>query len=89
MPSDCETNSTPLPLTDRRVLRGRTTRLAVLEALQLLRARQSDDLVQDGDSAGRSGGHRITARMIADTLHLHPTTVYGHLKQLRAQGIIE
>jgi DNA-binding transcriptional ArsR family regulator len=83
------TNGTPLPLTDRRVLRGRTTRLAVLQVLQELRGHQSDDLARDGDSAGRSGGHRMTARMIADTLHLHPTTVYGHLKQLRAQGIIE
>jgi DNA-binding transcriptional ArsR family regulator len=68
--------------------RGRTTRLAILEALQLPRARQSDDLVRDDDRAERTR-HRITARMIADMLHLHPTTVYGHLKQLRAQGIIE
>lgn len=83
------TNSMPLPLTDRRVLRGRTTRLAVLEALQQLRTRQPDDLAQDTDRAGQSGGYRISVRMIADMLHLHPTTVYGHLKQLRAQGIIE
>ena len=83
------TNSVPLPLTDRRVLRGRTTRLAILEAFQLIRGHQSDDPVQGSDKAERIGGCRITARMIADTLHLHPTTVYGHLKQLRAQGIIE
>jgi DNA-binding MarR family transcriptional regulator len=83
------TNSTPLPLTARRVLRGCTTRLSILETLQQVRSRQSDDLAQDGDSGGRRGKHRISPRMIADTLHLHPTTVYGHLKQLRAQGIIE
>ena len=83
------TNSVPLPLTDRRVLRGRTTRLAILEAFQLIRGRQSDDPVRGGDKAERTGGHRITAQMIADMLHLHPTTVYGHLKQLRVQGIIE
>ena len=81
-------NSMQLPPTDRRVLRGRTTRLAILEAIQQLRAGHSGDLVQDDDRAERTR-HRITARMIADILHLHPTTVYGHLKRLRAQGITE
>jgi hypothetical protein len=83
------TNSTPLPLTDRRVLRGRTTRLAVLDAFQQLRSRQPEESARDTDRAGRRSGHRISARMVAETLQLHPTTVYGHLKQLRAQGIVE
>lgn len=78
----------PLSPTDRRVARGRTTRLAILEALQALLGDQSSDPDQDGDIL-RVSGRRVTGRMLAATLHLHPTTVYSHIKQLRAMGIIE
>jgi hypothetical protein len=81
-------NSIPLPPTDRRVLWERTTRLPVLEAPQQLSSRQSDDVVQHEDH-GKRASNQITARMLSNLLHPHPTTVYGHLKQLRAQGIIE
>jgi DNA-binding transcriptional ArsR family regulator len=82
------TNTMPLPLTDRRVLRGRTTRLAILEAFQMLHSEPSGDLVQTTTRCEQSS-HHVTVQVIADTLHLHPTTVYSHLKRLRAQGIIE
>jgi predicted metal-dependent phosphoesterase TrpH len=36
-----------------------------------------------------AGGVAVLTHLIADALHLHLTTVYGHLKRLRAQGIIE
>jgi hypothetical protein len=48
-----------------------------MEALQPLRSRLRDDPVRDGNRAKQTN-HRMTARMIADTLHLHPTTVYTH-----------
>jgi DNA-binding transcriptional ArsR family regulator len=78
----------PLSPTDRRVARGRTTRLAILEALQALTRDQSSDPDQNGD-IGWASGRRVTGRMLAATLHLHPTTVYNQLKQLRALGILE
>ena len=81
-------NTKPLPLTDRRVLRGRTTRLAILEAFQMLHSEPSGDLVQ-ATTLCEQRRHRVTVQVIADTLHLHPTTVYSHLRRLRAQGIIE
>lgn len=82
------TTTTPPPLTDRRTARGRTTRLAILEAFQTLQSADNDAVERVSDHLVQRE-HRTTAKIIAETLHLHPTTVYGHLKQLRVQGLIE
>ena len=82
------TNDNLLLPTDRRVARGRATRLAILEVRQTLKHGRSVGLELDGDGTLRSG-FRVTGSELAATLHLHPTTVYAHLKQLQALGIIE
>lgn len=80
--------------TDRRYLRGRATRIAILEALQMCQAEQADQAgqtcvdqrVPDPISAGtsvRTSAHQVTARTLAAHLQLHPATVYAHLKQIR------
>ena len=75
------------PRTDRRRAQGRTTQLAILEALQACEAQCALDLAQEG-ARTQAPGHRMTARTLAAQLRLHPSTVYTHLKQLSAQGII-
>jgi hypothetical protein len=79
----------PCPETDRRVMRGRSTRLAILEALETLQERRQpvDNAQQAASMSGRE--LRVTGRELALRLQLHPTTVYGHLKQLRSLGVIE
>jgi DNA-binding transcriptional ArsR family regulator len=74
--------NTPRSVTDRRLAHGRTTRMAILEAWQAL--------VTDRTSVDTPprGLRRMIGRELAAQLHLHPTTVYAHLKQLEAQGII-
>lgn len=74
--------------TDRRHLRGRATRTAILEALQTCQAGQAseDQCTSDPMSAGtsaRASAYHITARALAARLQLHPATVYAHLKQIR------
>lgn len=75
--------------TDRRHLRGRATRIAILEALQACQACE-DQRVPDPTSAGtsartsaRTSAQHVTARALAAQLQLHPATVYAHLKQIR------
>ena len=68
---------------DRRILRGRTTTLAILEALESVYGH-----AHDGVSGVEENGPRVSARELASRLQLHPTTVYAHLRQLRALGII-
>ena len=82
------------PETDRRHLRGRATRLAILEALRACQAEQAEPTEQAGEDryahpspcAGTSaavGARRMTGRALAAQLQLHPATVYAHLKQIR------
>jgi hypothetical protein len=79
------------PEVDRRVLRRRSTTLAILEALETLQEQaqpQPLDHAQRGvNRPGRAP--RVTGRKLAVRLQLHPTTVYAHLKQLRTLRIIE
>jgi DNA-binding transcriptional ArsR family regulator len=81
----------PLPEADRRVMRGRSTQLAILEALEALQARLDCQHANvDHDAVGTQGSrHRVTGRELAAQLQLHPTTVYAHLKQLRALGVVD
>jgi DNA-binding transcriptional ArsR family regulator len=81
----------PCPETDRRVMRGRSTRLAILEALEALQEQECRRSVDTAQEAASTSGRepRVTGRELASRLQLHPTTVYGHLKQLRTLGIIE
>ncbi len=81
-------NDSPLPPTDRRIARGRTTRLAILEAMRT-RTRADGHARETDDTAPRTRSRRVIGREIAAQLHLHPTTVYAHLKQLQVQGLIE
>jgi len=79
------------PATDRRRLRGRATRLAILEALQAWEDQRAPDPPPAGTSAV-AGARRVTGRALAAQLQLHPATVYAHLKriqQLAAQEIQE
>lgn len=78
----------PVPETDRRLRRGRNTRLAVVEALQALQIGPPPEEVSSTGGRHRRAS-RVTGREIATYLHLHPTTVCTHLRQLRALGIIE
>lgn len=75
------------PPMDRRRARGRTTHLAILAALQADEAQpdRPDQHAPDPEQAGTStgaAGQRVTARELAAQLHLHPSTVYAHLKQI-------
>ena len=80
---------TPLPATDRRVMRGRNTRLAIIEALQVLQTMQDEQPdVETPWSSIKPERQRITGRQLADYLRLHPRTVYEHLRRLRASGVI-
>jgi hypothetical protein len=72
-------------------MRGRSTRIAILEALESFQ-KQENRQPLDGacGSVSKSGREpRVTGRELASRLRLHPTTVYAHLKQLRTLGIIE
>lgn len=73
--------------TDRRRARGRTTRLAILEAIHACEDQCAPDLEQEGTRAQASSS-RVAVRALAAQLHLHPATVYAHLKQLSAEGIM-
>jgi DNA-binding transcriptional ArsR family regulator len=79
----------PCPETDRRAMRGRSTRLAVLEALEALQERRQpvDNAHEVAWTSGREP--RVTGQELASRLQLHPATVYAHLKQLRALGVIQ
>lgn len=82
------------PETDRRHLRGRATRLAILEALCACQAEQTgeDQCAPPSTCAGTSaaaGARRVTGRMLATQLQLHPATVYAHLKQIRQMNAQE
>ncbi len=81
----------PLPPTDRRIARGRTTRLAILEAVRTRGHTHVQPPEMNGSdcSALQTRTRRVTGRELAAQLHLHPTTVYAHLKQLQAQGAID
>lgn len=70
------------PATDRRRLRGRATRLAILEALHAWEYQPAPDPALAGTSAMASA-RRVTGRALAAHLHLHPATVYAHLKRIR------
>jgi hypothetical protein len=73
---------------DRRLRRGRSTWLAIVEALQVLQMqKQSETERRRGTKS--TGSSRVTGHEVAAYLHLHPTTVNGHLKLLRALGIID
>jgi DNA-binding transcriptional ArsR family regulator len=68
--------------TDRRRLRGRDTRMAILEALQAY----EDQRVLDppvGITSAVPSARRVTVRALAARLQLHPATVYAHLKRIR------
>jgi DNA-binding transcriptional ArsR family regulator len=78
----------PVAIDDWRRRRGRSTRLAILEALRVIEpAKQSH--VESGHYGQSNRDTRVTGRDIATYLHLHPTTVNTHLKQLRVLGIID
>jgi hypothetical protein len=70
------------PATDRRRLRGRATRLAIVEALQACEDQCAPDPALGGTSAVASA-RRVTGRALAAQLRLHPSTVYAHLKRIR------
>jgi DNA-binding transcriptional ArsR family regulator len=81
----------PCPETDRRVMRGRSTRLAILEALEALQEQERRQPLDNAHKAASSSGRepRVTGRELASRLQLHPATVYAHLKQLRTLGVIQ
>jgi hypothetical protein len=68
------------PATDRRRLRGRATRLAIVEALHAWEDQCALDPPREGTSAVASA-RRATGRVLGAQLRLHPATVYAHLKQ--------
>jgi DNA-binding transcriptional ArsR family regulator len=72
-------------------MRGRSTRLAILEALQNVQEHERCQPLDDAHGAVSrlEREPRVTGRELASRLQLHPTTVYAHLKQLRRLGIIE
>jgi hypothetical protein len=70
------------PVTDRRRLRGRATRVDILEALQAWEEQRAPDPALAGTSTV-AGARRVTGRALAAQLQLHPATVYAHLKQIR------
>jgi len=70
------------PATDRRRLRGRATRLAILEALHAWEYQPAPDPAPAGESAV-AGARRVTGRALAAQLQLHPATVYAHLQRIR------
>jgi hypothetical protein len=72
---------------DRRLTRGRSTRLAIIEAVQVLKDQRLAELGH-GLPLGSRQHSRVTGYEVATYLHLHPTTVNRHLKQLRALGMI-
>ena len=67
--------------TDRRHLRGRATRMAILEALQACQARE--DQHTPGPTSAVASARSGAGRALAVQLQLHPSTVYAHLKQIR------
>jgi DNA-binding transcriptional ArsR family regulator len=81
-------NKGAVEVSDRRLRRGRSTRLAIVEALQVLKVQKQSEL-ETGRLPGRRQHYRVTGHEVAAYLQLHPSTVYGHLKQLRAAGVIE
>jgi hypothetical protein len=68
--------------TDRRRLRGRATRVAILEAVHAWEDQRAPDPALAGTSAVASA-RRVTGRALAAHLQLHPATVYAHLKRIR------
>lgn len=78
------------PPFDRRIQRGRSTALAVLEALETLQQQAHEQVVEwtQQNVARPVRKPRVTGRALASRLQLHPATVYAHLKQLRAWGIV-
>jgi hypothetical protein len=76
------------PETDRRRLRGRATRVAILEALHACEDQPAPDPPLAGTSAVASA-RRVTGRALAAHLQLHPATLYAHLKQIRRLAIHE
>lgn len=78
----------PIAIDDWRLRQGRSTRLAILEALRVLEVKKESHL--ESSLYGRAErDSRVTGREIATYLHMHPTTVNAHLKQLRTLGIID
>ena len=70
---------------DRRHRQGRSTRLAILEALRVLEIKKQSH--SESSLHGRvERDSCVTGREIGTYLHLHPTTVNAHLKQLRVLG---
>jgi DNA-binding transcriptional ArsR family regulator len=70
------------PATNRRRLRGRATRLAILEALQAWETQHAQGATLTGTSEVAVARH-VTGRELAAQLRLHPATVYAHLKRIR------
>src|SRR5262249_48887691 len=70
------------PATDRRRLRGRATRMAILEALQAWEDQRAPVPPLAGSSAVAST-RRVSGRALAAHLQLHPATVCAHLKRIR------
>ena len=70
--------------TDRRRMRGRDTRMAILEALHSCQAcSAADDRRAPNPPGAGTSVCRLSARALAAQLRLHPSTVYAHLKQVR------
>jgi hypothetical protein len=79
------------PTTDRRCLRGRATRLAIVEALRSWNDQRASDQTGAGTSVV-AGVRRVSGRALAAYLQLHPTTVYARLKRIQllaAQEMLE
>jgi hypothetical protein len=70
---------------DRRRLRGRDTRQAILEALQSMQTleEQETSAAPLSHGPGQNKSRREIARAIATLLDVHPATVCAHLKQLQ------
>jgi hypothetical protein len=76
------------PVTDRRRLRGRATRVAILEALQAWEDQRVPDPALAGTGAAATA-RRVTGRALAAKLYLHPATVYAHLKRIQGMAAPE
>jgi hypothetical protein len=77
-----------IAIDDWHLRRGRSTRVAILEALRVLELKKQSH-PESSLNGQASRDSRVTGHEVATYLHLHPTTVNAHLKQLRALGIID
>jgi DNA-binding transcriptional ArsR family regulator len=70
------------PATDRRRLRGRATRVAILEALRAWEGQRAPD-PSLAETSAAAHSRRVTGCALAVQLQLHPATVYAHLQRIR------